>query len=903
MFLFLVTVCAGQTVWATPSKIEKVSIHLDGHEKAVFRIQGNKLPGFQIYSLGEDNRYAIDLPGVNISDLPTPKIPDGLLLHDIIFEQRQGRHIQNPRALLIFNGPVEYAIKGQKRGIAFEFNYLGEKKALITLKKKRFQARTQLEKAARAEQSLIKQEQAKTQKELQRLKKEVNRTAKILETHQKQLLQEQANKEKLLAQLHEKVLQQDQRHRDMLQATQEKREEMLTLLQETRQTRNTQQREVTKNQAERQARLQDIKLLEGMYERKSAELEKLTQKSDTASHQLFELRGELQEAQETLATIQIQTQTLNTRMDNEWANEKDRKQKLQNEINALVKRKKNEEVSLRALTQAAKKRQQNLVNIEKEQKELEFLVDEKTRLQQELHNQSLAHKELLQALARGQKEREALRLERQAALLEKEAELKQKRSEIETLRTARKKLKTEIQQYQSQHKAFLKKSKEEKELIIEEKEQLLRQETHAVNLLQAQRLKLQTELQLAQNEKAILLAETEEEQQEKLQQKRRLMRKEEQILRRLKTERVTLEQQLAAKRQAYIEHQQIAQTDQDRLLTQHQKIQSNHQTELKHLAGLKAKMEKEIQLISAEQEQQKKQLQNLQKQETELSQTLAEKSSLQAEQEARLMALSQQKKKMDELLQQRAAQEKAKTKILNDLKTQEAAIRTSLQQTQDLEKANEKKRLAQVQHFEEVQKQMKTMAQEKHHLQKEIFELRNQKQEELKLSRRDNRADTPETQMKPTPNEDRLTAQILHFKNQYWQVPVEKKATRRFGGLSNPKNDEPGRNVLNRLMVVKNKDASSSVGVQISGGAKYSVKQESPTTYIVELLDTRAGNLKVRRILDASDIDASVVRLLPHVEEDGRHRVSLRIELRHPASLQTDQDGTLLWLKFMTENS
>ena len=76
----------------------------------------------------------------------------------------------------------------------------------------------------------------------------------------------------------------------------------------------------------------------------------------------------------------------------------------------------------------------------------------------------------------------------------------------------------------------VKKSKEEKELVIAQKEQLLRQETHAVNLLQAQRLKLQTELQLVQNEKAILLAETAEEQQEKLQQKRRLMRKEEQII-------------------------------------------------------------------------------------------------------------------------------------------------------------------------------------------------------------------------------------------------------------------------------------------------------------------------------------------------------------------------------------
>ena len=51
--------------------------------------------------------------------------------------------------------------------------------------------------------------------------------------------------------------------------------------------------------------------------------------------------------------------------------------------------------------------------------------------------------------------------------------------------------------------------------------------------------------------------------------------------------------------------------------------------------------------------------------------------------------------------------------------------------------------------------------------------------------------------------------------------------------------------------------------------------------------------------MDAADIQSSVLRQLPHIEEDKKHRVSLRIELREPALLETKQDGTLLWLNFV----
>jgi hypothetical protein len=52
----------------------------------------------------------------------------------------------------------------------------------------------------------------------------------------------------------------------------------------------------------------------------------------------------------------------------------------------------------------------------------------------------------------------------------------------------------------------------------------------------------------------------------------------------------------------------------------------------------------------------------------------------------------------------------------------------------------------------------------------------------------------------------------------------------------------------------------------------------------------------VRRILDARDLDASVLRVLPAVQEGRNNRVELTIELRDPSAVKVGADESMLWL-------
>ena len=105
-----------------------------------------------------------------------------------------------------------------------------------------------------------------------------------------------------------------------------------------------------------------------------------------------------------------------------------------------------------------------------------------------------------------------------------------------------------------------------------------------------------------------------------------------------------------------------------------------------------------------------------------------------------------------------------------------------------------------------------------------------------------------------------------------------------------------GRGWLNQVTVERGTTSASRVGVRVDGGARFSVTRKSAREVVLTLHDTRAGNLNVRRILDAADLGTSVIRVLPHVEEDAQHRVDLVIELRDPAPVQIRQDERMLWL-------
>jgi hypothetical protein len=117
-----------------------------------------------------------------------------------------------------------------------------------------------------------------------------------------------------------------------------------------------------------------------------------------------------------------------------------------------------------------------------------------------------------------------------------------------------------------------------------------------------------------------------------------------------------------------------------------------------------------------------------------------------------------------------------------------------------------------------------------------------------------------------------------------------------FGGDDddNALDESGGRSVLSQVTVQRTQ-GGSKVGVRVDGGAKYNVARRR-NQIVLTLFDTRAANLEVRRILDASSLDATVLRVLPSVEEDSRYRVELTVELREQAPVRVGQEGGMLWL-------
>ena len=107
-----------------------------------------------------------------------------------------------------------------------------------------------------------------------------------------------------------------------------------------------------------------------------------------------------------------------------------------------------------------------------------------------------------------------------------------------------------------------------------------------------------------------------------------------------------------------------------------------------------------------------------------------------------------------------------------------------------------------------------------------------------------------------------------------------------------------GRGVLTDIAVEAAGASYSRIGVLVEGGASYALARKSGNRLVLTLYDTRAASLDVRRVLDAGSLGGSVLRVLPSVEEDGRYRVVLTIELRDPARVRLTQSDGMLWLAF-----
>ena len=107
-----------------------------------------------------------------------------------------------------------------------------------------------------------------------------------------------------------------------------------------------------------------------------------------------------------------------------------------------------------------------------------------------------------------------------------------------------------------------------------------------------------------------------------------------------------------------------------------------------------------------------------------------------------------------------------------------------------------------------------------------------------------------------------------------------------------------GRSVLSQV-TVQRMAGGARVGIRVDGGARYHVARRGRGKLVLTLVDTRAQNLDVRRVLDARSMGGPVLRVLPTVDEDRRFRIELVIETRGQNPVKIQQDGQFLWLEVM----
>ena len=114
----------------------------------------------------------------------------------------------------------------------------------------------------------------------------------------------------------------------------------------------------------------------------------------------------------------------------------------------------------------------------------------------------------------------------------------------------------------------------------------------------------------------------------------------------------------------------------------------------------------------------------------------------------------------------------------------------------------------------------------------------------------------------------------------------------------NAVNEREGRSVLSQV-VVQRSAGGARVGVRVDGGARYHIARRGQDRLVLTLVDTRARNLDVRRVLDARGLGSAVVRVLPSVEEGSRFRIELVVETHGQVPVRVEQDGQMLWLEVL----
>ena len=145
------------------------------------------------------------------------------------------------------------------------------------------------------------------------------------------------------------------------------------------------------------------------------------------------------------------------------------------------------------------------------------------------------------------------------------------------------------------------------------------------------------------------------------------------------------------------------------------------------------------------------------------------------------------------------------------------------------------------------------------------------------------------------------TVELSRGGNRYERVNLPKDKGDDWGDDENDNNDideGEGRSVLSQVTVQRSA-GGARVGVRVDGGARYHVARRGRDRLVLTLVDTRADNLDVRRVLDARGLGGAVLRVMPTVEEDSRFRIELVVETRGQAPVRIEQDGSMLWLEVL----
>ena len=332
--------------------------------------------------------------------------------------------------------------------------------------------------------------------------------------------------------------------------------------------------------------------------------------------------------------------------------------------------------------------------------------------------------------------------------------------------------------------------------------------------------------------------------------------------------------------------------------------QKRKEEEARRLAEQKRKEEEARRVAELKRkEEEARRLAEQKRKEEEEARRLAEQKR--KEEEARRLA--EQKRKEEEA--RRLAEQKRKEEEARRLAAQKRKEEEARRLAEQKRKEEEARRLAEQKRKDEEARRLAAQKRKEEEARR-LAEQKRKEEEALRVAQAEERRRQEEARRRQAQgNQRRIEVASVHrspqhgFGGQAVDIGAMSKFVRTQGPRADESGfgggdtyDERGRSALSLITVQRNTKKRSRVGITVEGGARYSIRRRSDDELVLTLFDTRAVNLQVRRILDARRLKTSVLRVLPHVEEDARHRVELVIETRKGAPTSVTEEEDTLWI-------